>query len=144
MAGRHCVDARNEPEQLPLLVSWPHRIQVCWDRGPVNSKGVDLFSRPWWMPCWKPDSATLVTLDQLGPAAGSGRHRNGWPKRETAARFADYVRIMAQCVRRSALPTGLLFNRPYAFTDLGYWKARTRRGPQGACWTFYASHAYVE
>lgn len=96
-------------------LSWP-RIQPSGS-GPANPKGIDYYSRlvdtllgarirplvtiyHWDLP---------QTLDDAG----------GWPNRDTASRFADYVDLAARSLG-DRVSDWSLFNEPSAFCDLGY------------------------
>ena len=96
-------------------ISWP-RVQPAGS-GSANSKGVDYYSRlvdallearvrpfvtlyHWDLP---------QTLDDAG----------GWPNRDTASRFADYVDLVARALG-DRVSDWLLFNEPLTFTYEGY------------------------
>ena len=96
-------------------ISWP-RIQPSGS-GPANAKGLDYYNRlvdallaahirpfvtlyHWDLP---------QTLDDAG----------GWPNRDTASRFADYVEIIAKSLG-DRVSDWTIFNEPVGFVDLGY------------------------
>jgi beta-glucosidase len=96
-------------------LSWP-RIQPSGS-GAANPKGIDYYSklvdalleariRPF---------VTLYHWDlpQVLEEAG------GWPNRDTAERFADYVQVAARALG-DRVSDWILFNEPNAFVDLGY------------------------
>jgi beta-glucosidase len=96
-------------------ISWP-RIQPVGSGAP-NAKGIDYYSRL-ADALLKAKIRPFVTLyhwdlPQVLQDAG------GWPNRETANRFADYVDVMARALG-DRVSDWMLFNEPSAFTDLGY------------------------
>ncbi|MGA8274613.1 MAG: GH1 family beta-glucosidase [Candidatus Sulfotelmatobacter sp.] len=116
-------------------ISWP-RIQPAGS-GTANSNGVDYYShlvdalleakvRPfvtlyhWDLP---------QTLDDAG----------GWPNRDTASRFADYVEIIAQALG-DRVSDWMLFNEPAAFTYRGYLEGTLAPGHQSLLDFLRASH----
>ncbi len=96
-------------------ISWP-RIQPAGS-GPANSKGIDYYSRL-VDALLEAKIRPLVTLYHWDlPQALEDR--GGWPNRDTAARFADYVDLTARALG-DRVSDWILFNEPSAFTDLGY------------------------
>jgi beta-glucosidase len=96
-------------------ISWP-RIQPNGS-GPVNPKGVDYYSRL-VDALLEARIRPLVTLYHWDlPQALEDR--GGWPNRDMAVRFADYVELMARALG-DRVSDWILFNEPSAFTDLGY------------------------
>ncbi len=96
-------------------ISWP-RIQPSGS-GAANAKGVDYYSRL-VDALLEARIRPLVTLyhwdlPQVLEDAG------GWPNRDTAARFADYVQLVARALG-DRVSDWVLFNEPAAFVDLGY------------------------
>jgi beta-glucosidase len=96
-------------------ISWP-RIQPSGS-GPANSKGVDYYSRI-IDALLEAHIRPLVTLyhwdlPQVLEDAG------GWPNRDTASRFADYVQLVAQALG-DRVNDWMIFNEPDAFVDLGH------------------------
>src|ERR1022692_77341 len=96
-------------------ISWP-RIQPAGS-GPVNSKGVDYYSRlvDALLEARTRPFVTLYHWDLPQALEDAG----GWPNRDTASRFADYVEIAARALG-DRVSDWMLFNEPSAFTDLGY------------------------
>ena len=80
-------------------ISWP-RIQPS---GPARRiPRASIITAAWSMPCWRRVSGPLVTLyhwDLPQALEDAG----GWTNRDTAARFADYVQLVAQSARRPGL-----------------------------------------
>ena len=96
-------------------ISWP-RIQPLGS-GPANAKGIDYYSRV-IDALLEARIRPLVTLYHWDlPQALEDR--GGWPNRDTAARFADYVELAARALG-DRVSDWILFNEPSAFTDLGY------------------------
>jgi beta-glucosidase len=96
-------------------ISWP-RVQPAGS-GATNSAGIDYYShlvdallearlRPF---------VTLYHWDLPLPLETAG----GWPARDTASRFADYVDVMARALG-DRVSDWMLFNEPAAFTYHGY------------------------
>lgn len=96
-------------------IAWP-RIQPAGS-GAVNSKGIDYYSRlvDGLLEARIRPLVTLYHWDlpQLLESAG------GWPSRDLAGRFADYVQILAKALG-DRVSDWMLFNEPAAFVDLGY------------------------
>lgn len=96
-------------------ISWP-RVQPS-GAGAANPKGIDHYShlvdalleshiRPF---------VTLYHWDLPQALEDAG----GWPNRDTADRFADYVQIVARSLG-DRVSDWMVFNEPDAFVDLGY------------------------
>ena len=96
-------------------VSWP-RIQPSGS-GTVNPKGVDYYNRlvDALLAARIRPFVTLYHWDLPQALEDAG----GWPNRDTAARFADYVQLVAQALG-DRVTDWMLFNEPDAFVDLGY------------------------
>jgi beta-glucosidase len=96
-------------------ISWP-RIQPAGS-GAANSKGIDYYSRlvDALLAAHIRPFVTLYHWDlpQALEAAG------GWPNRDTASRFSDYVQVVGQALG-DRVTDWMLFNEPAAFVDLGY------------------------
>jgi beta-glucosidase len=96
-------------------ISWP-RIQPLGS-GFANSKGLDYYSRL-VDALHEAGIRPLVTLyhwDLPQALEDAG----GWPNRDTADRFADYVDIVSRALG-DRVSDWMLFNEPSAFSDLGY------------------------
>jgi beta-glucosidase len=96
-------------------ISWP-RIQPAGS-GPANSKGIDYYNalvdallearvRP---------LVTLYHWDLPQALDDAG----GWPNRDTASRFADYVELVSNALG-DRVSDWLVFNEPLTFTYEGY------------------------
>jgi len=96
-------------------ISWP-RIQPSGS-GAANAKGVDYYSRL-VDALLEAHIRPLVTLYHWD-LPQSLEDAGGWPNRDTAARFADYVQLVTQDLG-DRVNDWILFNEPAAFVDLGY------------------------
>ena len=96
-------------------ISWP-RIQPSGS-GPANSKGLDYYSRfvDALLAARIRPFVTLYHWDLPQALDDAG----GWPKRDTASRFADYVQLVTQALG-DRVTDWMVFNEPAAFVDLGY------------------------
>jgi beta-glucosidase len=96
-------------------ISWP-RIQPAGS-GPVNPKGVDYYSRlvDALLEARIRPFVTLYHWDLPQALEDAG----GWPNRDTASRFADYVELVARALG-DRVSDWLLFNEPLTFTYEGY------------------------
>jgi beta-glucosidase len=96
-------------------ISWP-RIQASGS-GAANPKGIDHYSRlvDALLEMRIRPLATLYHWDLPGALEDAG----GWPNRDTAARFADYVQLVAQALG-DRVSDWMIFNEPDAFVDLGH------------------------
>jgi beta-glucosidase len=96
-------------------ISWP-RIQPSGS-GAANPKGVDYYSRfvDALLEAHIRPFVTLYHWDLPQALDDAG----GWPNRDTASRFADYVRLVAQALG-DRVTDWMIFNEPDAFVDLGY------------------------
>lgn len=121
-----CDSYHRWEQDLALLKSiglQSYRFSIAWPRiqpdgkGPANEKGVGHYSRL-IDTLLKAEIQPLVTayhwdlpqkLEDLG----------GWPNRETAERFGDYVRILARHLG-DRVNWWCLLNEPQAFTVAGY------------------------
>ncbi|MFZ0317930.1 MAG: GH1 family beta-glucosidase [Candidatus Sulfotelmatobacter sp.] len=116
-------------------ISWP-RIQPTGS-GPVNSKGMDYYSRvvDGLMEARIRPFVTLYHWDlpQILQDAG------GWPNRDTSSRFADYVELVARALG-DRVSDWMLFNEPSAFVDLGYLEGTHAPGHKSLVDFLRASH----
>lgn len=98
-----------------ISLSWP-RIQPCGS-GTANSKGMDYYSRlvDALLEARIRPFVTLYHWDLPQALEDAG----GWPNRDTAARFADYVQVATRALG-DRVSDWALFNEPDAFVDLGY------------------------
>jgi beta-glucosidase len=96
-------------------VSWP-RIQPSGS-GAENSKGIDYYSRlvDALLDARIRPLVTLYHWDLPQALEDAG----GWSNRDTAARFADYVQLVAHSLG-DRVSDWMIFNEPAAFVDLGH------------------------
>jgi len=96
-------------------LSWP-RIQAAGS-GAANPKGLDQYNRmvDALLAASVRPFVTIYHWDLPQALEEAG----GWPNRDTAARFADYVQIVAQSLG-DRVTDWILFNEPDSFVDLGY------------------------
>jgi beta-glucosidase len=100
-----------------------YRFSIAWPRiqpsgsGAANSKGVDYYSRlvDALLEAHIRPLVTLYHWDLPQALEDAG----GWPNRDLADRFADYVQLVAQALG-DRVSDWILFNEPDAFVDLGY------------------------
>jgi beta-glucosidase len=121
-----CDSYHRWPQDIALLramnlssyrfsISWP-RIQPAGS-GPANSKGIDYYSRvvDALLEARIRPFVTLYHWDLPQVLEDAG----GWPNRDTASRFADYVDLVARALG-DRVSDWMLFNEPLAFTYKGY------------------------
>jgi beta-glucosidase len=96
-------------------LSWP-RIQPSGS-GATNAKGIDYYSRlvDALLEARIRPFVTLYHWDLPQALDDAG----GWPNRDTAGRFTDYVQLAARALG-DRVSDWTLFNEPDAFADLGY------------------------
>ena len=116
-------------------ISWP-RIQASGS-GPANSKGLDYYSRlvDASLEAKIRPFVTLYHWDLPQALEDAG----GWPNRDTASRFADYVDIVARALG-DRVADWMIFNEPSAFTDLGYLAGTHAPGRKSVLDFLRASH----
>ncbi|HME35135.1 MAG TPA: GH1 family beta-glucosidase [Candidatus Sulfotelmatobacter sp.] len=96
-------------------IAWP-RIQASGS-GAANAKGVDYYSRllDALLEARIRPLVTLYHWDLPQALEDAG----GWPNRDTAGRFADYVQLVARALG-DRVSDWMIFNEPDAFVDLGH------------------------
>jgi len=116
-------------------ISWP-RIQPSGS-GPANAKGVDYYRRlvDALLEARIRPFVTLYHWDLPQVLEDAG----GWPNRDTAGRFADYVQLVAGTLG-DRVSDWMLFNEPSAFTDLGYLEGIHAPGRQSVLDFLRATH----
>jgi beta-glucosidase len=116
-------------------ISWP-RIQPSGS-GAANPKGVDYYSRlvDALLEAHIRPLVTLYHWDLPQALDDAG----GWPNRDTAGRFADYVQLLAQALG-DRVSDWMLFNEPDAFVDLGYLEGTHAPGHQSLLDFLRATH----
>ncbi len=121
-----CDSYHRWPEDIALMKAMnlnSYRFSIAWPRiqplgsGPVNSRGGDYYSRmiDGLLKADIRPMATLYHWDLPQALEDAG----GWPNRDTAARFADYVDQAARLFG-DRVSGWTLFNEPAAFTSFGY------------------------
>jgi beta-glucosidase len=120
-----------------------YRFSIAWPRiqpsgsGPTNSKGLDYYSRL-VNALLEARIRPLVTLyhwDLPQALEDAG----GWPNRDTAGRFADYVQLVARALG-DRVSDWMLFNEPAAFVDLGHLEGTHAPGRQSLLDFLRATH----
>jgi beta-glucosidase len=129
-----CNSYHRYPDDIALLKQLnlkSYRFSIAWPRiqptgsGAANSKGLDYYKRltDAILEAGIRPLPTLYHWDLPQPLEDAG----GWPARDTAERFADYVRIVAQALG-DRIPQWVIFNEPKTFTGVGYWNGRHAPG----------------
>ena len=116
-------------------IGWP-RIQPAGS-GAANSKGIDYYSRL-VDALLEARIRPLVTLYHWD-LPQSLEDAGGWPNRDLAGRFADYVQIVAKALG-DRVSDWMLFNEPAAFVDLGYLEGAHAPGRKSILDFLRASH----
>ncbi len=116
-------------------ISWP-RIQPT-GAGAANAKGLDYYSRivDALLEAHIRPFVTLYHWDLPQALEDAG----GWPNRDTASRFADYVNVTVQALG-DRVKDWMLFNEPSAFLDLGYLEGKHAPGRKSLIDFLRASH----
>jgi len=121
-----CDSYRRWPQDLALLAGMglqSYRFSIAWPRimpggkASVNEKGVDHYNRiiDALLGARVEPLVTAYHWDLPQPLEDAG----GWPNRDTAARFADYVQLLARRFG-DRVKWWCLLNEPQAFTVAGY------------------------
>jgi beta-glucosidase len=129
-----CDNYHRYPEDIALMKQMnlrSYRYSIAWPRiqpsgsGASNQKGIDYYKR-------LTDAALgagmrpLVTLFHWD-LPQTLEDQGGWPNRDTAARFADYVEIVIKALG-DRINTWAIFNEPWVFTYVGYAEGRHAPG----------------
>ena len=102
-----------------------YRYSIAWPRvqpggkGGANTKGLDYYKRltDALLEAGIRPFPTLYHWDLPQPLEDAG----GWPNRDTAQRFADYVTLVARALG-DRIGQCAIFNEPKTFTHVGYWQ----------------------
>jgi beta-glucosidase len=133
-------------EDIALLRSLnlnSYRFSIAWPRvqpsgaGPANSKGLDFYSRlvDALLEAKIRPLVTLFHWDLPQALEDAG----GWPNRETAGRFADYVTIVARALG-DRVTDWILLNEAVVFTTDGYLSGKKAPGRKSLPATLRATH----
>jgi beta-glucosidase len=141
-----CDHYHRWPEDIALMrelnlnsyrfsISWP-RVQPSGS-GPANAKGLDFYRRliDALLEAKIRPLVTLYHWDLPQALEDAG----GWPNRETADHFADYVAIVARALGDRA-PDWVLLNEGVVFTTDGYLSGKKAPGKRSLRATLRATH----
>ena len=120
-----------------------YRFSIAWPRvqplgsGSANQKGLDCYSRivDALLEAHVRPFVTLYHWDLPQALEDAG----GWPNRDTAARYADYVQLVAQSLGDRVFDW-MLFNEPSVFTYSGYLEGRHAPGRKSILDFLRATH----
>jgi beta-glucosidase len=123
VACDHYHRYKEDIQSLSNLGLGSYRFSISWPRiqpdgsGKANEKGMDFYKRfvDALLNVQIRPMVTLYNWDLPQALEDAG----GWPKRDTAERFADYVEIIARELG-DRLRHYVIFNEPWVFTALGY------------------------
>jgi len=129
-----CDGYNRFPEDIAIMKQMnlrSYRYSIAWPRiqpsgsGPSNQKGIDYYKRltDAVLGAGMRPLVTLFHWDLPQPLEDQG----GWPNRDTAARFADYVEIVIKALG-DRINTWAIFNEPWVFTYVGYAEGRHAPG----------------
>ncbi len=121
-----------------------YRFSIAWPRiqtngaGAANPKGIDYYSRlvDALLDARIRPLVTLFHWDLPQALEDAG----GWPNRDTASRFADYVELVARTLG-DRVDDWMLFNEPLAFTYRGYLEGTHAPGRKRLIDFLRASHS---
>ncbi len=121
-----CDDYHRFPEDIAIMKQMKlnsYRYSIAWPRiqpsgsGAANQKGIDYYKRL-TDAVLAAGMRPLVTLYHWD-LPQTLEDKGGWPNRDTAARFADYVDLTVRALG-DRIQTWAIFNEPWVFTYLGY------------------------
>ena len=129
-----CDNYHRFPEDIALMKQMnlrSYRYSIAWPRiqpsgsGASNQKGIDFYKRltDAVLGAGMRPLVTLFHWDLPQTLEDQG----GWPNRDTAARFADYVEIVIKALG-DRINTWAIFNEPWVFTYVGYAEGRHAPG----------------
>lgn len=141
-----CDSYRRWPSDLDLLAGLgvdAYRFSVSWPRvqpagsGPAEPRGLDHYERvvDGLLERGLAAHVTLYHWDLPQPLEDAG----GWPARDTAARFADYARLVAERLGDRVERWGTI-NEPWVVAFLGYAAGVHAPGRQDPVAAFEAAH----
>jgi beta-glucosidase len=129
-----CDNFHRFPEDIAIIKQMnlrSYRYSIAWPRiqpsgsGASNQKGIDYYKRL-TDAVLGADMRPLVTLFHWD-LPQTLEDQGGWPNRDTAARFADYVEIVTKALG-DRINTWAIFNEPWVFTHAGYAEGRHAPG----------------
>ena len=120
-----------------------YRFSVAWSRiqpegtGPANRKGLAFYDR----------LVDELLKRRIEPYAclyhfdlpQALQDRGGWPERETASRFAEYARLVTECLS-DRVHTIITHNEPWVTAAAGYFSGEHAPGIKDPKATFQAMH----
>jgi len=129
-----CDNYHRFPEDVAIMKQMnlrSYRYSIAWPRiqpsgsGASNQKGIDFYKRltDAVLGAGMRPLVTLFHWDLPQTLEDQG----GWPNRDTAARFADYVEIVIKTLG-DRINTWAIFNEPWVFTYVGYAEGRHAPG----------------
>jgi beta-glucosidase len=121
-----CDAYHRYPEDIAIMKQMnlrSYRYSIAWPRiqpsgqGAPNAKGLDYYKRltDAVLAAGMRPLCTLYHWDLPQALEDKG----GWPNRDTASRFAEYVDIVSRALG-DRIQTWAIFNEPWVFTYLGY------------------------
>jgi beta-glucosidase len=129
-----CDNYHRYPEDIAIMKQMnlrSYRYSIAWPRiqpsgsGASNQRGIDYYKRltDAVLGAGMRPLVTLFHWDLPQALEDQG----GWPNRDTAARFADYVEIVTKALG-DRIQTWAIFNEPWVFTYVGYAEGRHAPG----------------
>jgi beta-glucosidase len=129
-----CDNYHRFPEDIAIMKQMnlrSYRYSIAWPRiqpsgsGASNQIGIDFYKRltDAVLGAGMRPLVTLFHWDLPQPL----EDRGGWPNRDTAARFVDYVEIVIKALG-DRINTWAIFNEPWVFTYVGYAEGRHAPG----------------
>lgn len=120
-----------------------YRFSISWPRvqpggyGAANAKGLDYYKRvvDSLLEAGIRPFPTLYHWDLPQPLEDAG----GWPNRDTAERFVDYAKIVADALG-DRVKHWSIFNEPKTFTHVGYWQGTHAPGRMDPLAMLRATH----
>ncbi len=134
---------RDDIALLKALGLKSYRFSIAWPRiqptgsGAANALGLDYYQRltDALLEAGIRPIATLYHWDLPQALEETG----GWPNRDTAERFADYVGIVGRALG-DRIRHWIIFNEPKTFTGVGYWQGRHAPGRKDSFAFLRATH----
>jgi beta-glucosidase len=143
VACDHYYRYREDVALMRALNLNSYRFSLAWTRiqptgtGQPNPKGIDFYKR--LLDELRAASIRPVVTVYHWDLPQALEDAGGWPNRETAARFADYVQIVAHALG-DRVSDWILINEPNAFTSVGYLDGTHAPGKQNLLSFLKATH----